>query len=75
MDDWRLDVEFIQRLKTEPESALGVMELTLDILVHQFGAKYARVLVLDAVTKSTKCQNSTRTQYLKRGPQQQGEND
>jgi hypothetical protein len=41
--------EFFARLKTEPESARGVMELTVEILLHQYGAQFTRELVLDAL--------------------------
>ena len=47
-------LEFIERLKTEPESAQGVMELTLDILVYQHGSKLAKDLVLRALTNAIK---------------------
>ena len=61
-DDEQL--EFIHRLKSDPESALGVMELTLDILVHQHGSKVAKELVLRALTNAIKSQNTERTRYL-----------
>jgi hypothetical protein len=42
-------LQFCERLKAEPESARGMMELMIEILVHQFGAKFTRELALDAV--------------------------
>ena len=41
--------EFCARLKADPESARGMMELAVEILVHQYGAKFTRELVLDAL--------------------------
>jgi hypothetical protein len=38
--------EFCARLKADPESARGMMELAVEILVHQYGAKFTRELVL-----------------------------
>jgi hypothetical protein len=62
-------LEFIERLKTEPESAQGVMELTLDILVYQHGSKLAKDLVLRALTNAIQSQNSERTRYFEQGQQ------
>ena len=42
-------LQFCERLKAEPESARGMMELTLEMLVHHYGAKFTRELVLDAL--------------------------
>ena len=66
-------LEFIQRLKSEPEFALGVMELTLDILVYQHGSKEAKELVLRALTNAINSRNTERTRYLNKG--NRGEND
>jgi hypothetical protein len=33
-------LQLCERLKAEPESARGMMELTLEILVHHYGAKF-----------------------------------
>jgi hypothetical protein len=44
-----LNPEFYERLKAEPESARGLMECTVQILVHHYGAKFTSELVLDAV--------------------------
>jgi hypothetical protein len=41
--------DFYDRLKADPESARGLMECTIQILVHQHRAKFTRELVLDAV--------------------------
>jgi hypothetical protein len=41
--------EFYARLQADPESARGLMECTIQILVHQHGAKFTRELVLDAL--------------------------
>jgi hypothetical protein len=40
--------EFIDGLKSEPESALGVMECTIEILVGQLGAALTKKLALRA---------------------------
>jgi hypothetical protein len=44
-----LNPDFYERLKADPDSARGVMECAVQILVHHFGAKFTRKLVLDAV--------------------------
>ena len=66
-------LEFIERLKSEPESAQGVMELTLDILVYQHGSKLAKELVLRALTNAINTKDTERTRYLNKG--NRGEND
>jgi hypothetical protein len=35
-------LQFCERLKGEPKSARGMMELTVEILVHQYSAKFTR---------------------------------
>ena len=44
--------EFIEGLKSEPESALGLMECTIEILVSQLGAALTKKLALRAWNKS-----------------------
>jgi hypothetical protein len=48
-DFWIVEAKIADGLKADPESARGMMELTVEILVHQHGAKFTRELVLDAL--------------------------
>jgi hypothetical protein len=46
------DQQLYDRLKAEPESALGLMECTIEILVSQLGAALTKKLALRAWNKS-----------------------
>jgi hypothetical protein len=44
--------QFIDGLKSDPESAIGVMELAVGIVVDHFGVKLTKELMHRALTKA-----------------------